>query len=202
MWLHDEHILAISRRLTDGGVKDQRLHADLVDHICSYLEEQESDDFAELLEQSIHLLAPNGVQEIEEERFFLFHFHKQLTMKKILFFSGFATTFLLTTGFTFKQLHWPGANVLLTLGNSGLIFTILLIASNGIRQASNHTTAFNVRIFTGVIAALLIAMGSLFKLFHFPSANIQFVLGILLLNFVFLPLFFYQLYKQSVSRSH
>ena len=123
-------------------------------------------------------------------------------MKKILFFSGFATTFLLTTGFTFKQLHWPGANVLLTLGNSGLIFTILLIASNGIRQASNHTTAFNVRIFTGVIAALLIAMGSLFKLFHFPSANIQFVLGILLLNFVFLPLFFYQLYKQSVSRSH
>jgi hypothetical protein len=202
MWLLDEHIQVISKRLTEGGVKDGRLHADLLDHICSYLEEQEGDDFDVLLQQSFHLLAPNGVHEIEEERFFLFHFHKQLTMKKILFFSGFATTFLLTTGFTFKQLHWPGANVLLTIGNFGLIVTILLIASNGIKQASNHTTAFNVRIFTGVIAAMLIAVGSIFKLFHFPTANIQFVLGILLLNFVFLPLFFYQLYKQSVSRSN
>jgi hypothetical protein len=201
MLLHDEHIEMIRRKLSEGGINDVRLHADLLDHICCYIEEQEAEDFDLLLGQACYLLAPNGLQEIEEERFFLFHFHKQLTMKRILFFSGFATTFLLTTGFTFKLMHWPGANVCLVTGNLGLIISIALIAINGVKRAKSHSLAFNVRIFTGIVAALLIAVGSIFKLFHFPSASIQFVLGILLLNFVFLPLFFYQLYKQSLSKT-
>lgn len=201
MLLQDEHLEIISRKLTAGGIRDVRLHADLLDHICCYLEEQEGDDFSLLLERSFHLLAPNGMHEIEEERFFLFHFHKQLTMKRVLFFSGFATTFLLTTGFTFKQMHWPGANICLITGNAALIVTIALIAINAVKKAKAHSAAFNVRVFTGVIAAFLIGLGGMFKLFHLPSANIQFVLGMLLLNFVFLPLFFYQLYKQSLSKT-
>ncbi len=196
MLLYDEQIEQISEKLSQGGVKDAKLHADLLDHICCYLEEQDGNDFETMLGQALKLLAPNGVHEIEEERFFLFHFQKQLTMKKLLFFSAFATTFLLTSGFTFKLMHWPGANVLLIFGNVALISTILIIAMNGIRQAKYNTTAYNVRIFVGVVAALLIAAGSIFKFFHFPGANIQFVLGIFLLNFVFLPMFFFQLYKK------
>ena len=201
MLLRDDHIAAISSRLTEGGIKDTRLHSDLLDHICCYLEEQAGEDFEWLLDQALQILAPNGVHEIEEERFFLFHFHKQLTMKRILFFSGFATTFLLTTGFTFKLMHWPGANICLITGNIALIATAFIIATNAFRRARSHSAAFNVRVFTGVLAAILIAGGSIFKVLHFPTASIQFVLGILLLNFVFLPLFFYQLYKQSLSKT-
>ena len=201
MLLHDEHLDIITKRLVEDGIRDARLQSDLLDHICCYIEEQETNDFDLLLQQAFCLLAPNGMHEIEEERFFLFHFHKQLTMKRILFFCGFATTFLLTTGFTFKQMHWPGANICLVTGNLALIVTIALIAINAFKKARFHSAAFNVRVFTGVLAALFIGVGSMFKFFHLPSANIQFLLGILILNFVFLPMFFYQLYKQSLSKT-
>lgn len=200
MLLLDHHIDIISEKLTKGGIKDPRLHDDLLDHMCTYIEQQDDCDFDMLLQQALQLLAPNGVHEIEEERYFLFHFQKQLTMKRILFFSGFATTFLITTGLTFKLMHWPGATMLLSTGYFGVLVTIMMIAANAIKNKSAHSAAFRVRIFTGVIAAMLIASGSLFKIQHWPSANIQFVLGMLLLNFIFLPMFFFQLYKQSVAK--
>ena len=121
-------------------------------------------------------------------------------MKKVLFFSGFAATFLFTTGFTFKLMHWPGASVILVSGYLGVILTSILIAFNALRHATRHSSSTMFRIFAGVLAALLISIGSIFKLQHCPSANIQFVLGILVLNFFFLPIFFYQLYKQTVAR--
>ncbi|RYZ53145.1 MAG: hypothetical protein EOP49_07910 [Sphingobacteriales bacterium] len=200
MQLRDEHILAIEQRLHKEGIRDQQLHAELLDHICSYIEESDSNAFELLMQDAFQMLAPAGMHEIEEEQYFLLHLNKQLTMKKIMFFSGFATTFLLTSGITFKQLHWPGASIMLVSGFAGLIITILLIAANAYRHRDNHTAAHNVRIYTGIAAALLIAVGSIFKFFHLPSANIQFVLGMLLLNFIFLPLFFFQLYRQSVAR--
>ncbi|HRO43044.1 MAG TPA: hypothetical protein PL009_09430 [Flavipsychrobacter sp.] len=201
MTLHDTHIEIISRRLKEGGISDIRLQEDLLDHVCTYIENSTTHDFNVLLEEALALLAPSGLHEIEEERFFLFHFHKQLTMKKLIFFSGFATSFLFATGITFKQMHWPWANILLFGANMALISVILLIARNGFKHARAHSTMSGVRVATGVIAALLIAAGNIFKLFHFPTANIQFVLGMLLLNFVFLPLFFFQLYKQSILKN-
>ena len=198
MLLLDEHIDIISAKLKDGGIKDTLLHNDLLDHICTFIEQSDSDDFDALLQQALYLVAPNGVHEIEEERFFLFHFHKQLTMKRALFFSGFTATFLITTGITFKQMHWPGANIMLMYGYVALLLSIILIGFNAFRHANAHTAAFKARIIIGIVAGSLISLGSIFKLHHWPSANIQFVLGILLLNFLFLPMFFYQLYQRSL----
>lgn len=201
MLLLDTYIDIIDDRLKQGGIKDPRLHADLLDHICTYIEEQDgNEDFEELLHDALYALAPNGVHEIEEERFFLFHFQKQITMKRILFFGGFATTFLLSTGFTFKLMHWPGASILLVLGNVSLLFTMMIIAANAIKNIQAHSAAFRIRIFTGVLAAILIGTGSIFKVQHWPGASIQFVSGMLLLNFIFLPMFFYQLYRQSIAK--
>ena len=70
MLLYEEHIDIISNRLTTDGIKDARLHADLLDHICTYIEEADSGDFDTLLSEAMQLLAPNGMHEIEEERFY------------------------------------------------------------------------------------------------------------------------------------
>lgn len=199
MVLHDEHIDIIIGRLEEGGIKDPLLRQDLLDHLCCFIEEQDGTDFEVLLQEGLRRLAPNGVHEIEEERFFLFHFNKQLTMKRAIFFSGFATTFLITTGFTFKLMSWIGGSIILFCGNLALVITILLIAFRALSQRSKQSTAYNIRIFAGVLAAFLIGCGSMFKILHMPTANIQFVLGMLILNFVFLPMFFYQLYRRSVA---
>ncbi len=201
MLLLDEHIDIITERLRADGIKDEKLLADLLDHICCHVEAHTgNEDFDKLLREAMLTVAPGGMHEIEEERYFLFHFQKQITMKRLLFFGGFATTFLFTTGITFKLMHWPGASAMLVLGNLGLIFTGILIAGNALKNLKAHSSAFRVRIFVGVLSAMLISTGSIFKIQHWPSASILFVLGMLLLNFIFLPMFFYQLYRQSVAK--
>lgn len=49
------------------------------------------------------------------------------------------------------------------------------------------------------IAVFLCSTGLLFKMQHWPGASIMFVLGIVILNFGFLPLFFYDKYKRSLA---
>lgn len=50
----------------------------------------------------------------------------------------------------------------------------------------------------GYIAAFLSTMGLLFKLQHWPGAGIMLTLGIVLLNFGFFPMYFYDRYKRAI----
>lgn len=50
----------------------------------------------------------------------------------------------------------------------------------------------------GYFAAILTTSGITFKLMHWPGASIMLLLGILLLNFGFLPMFFMDRYKKSL----
>ncbi len=52
----------------------------------------------------------------------------------------------------------------------------------------------------GFIAAFLIGNGIIFKIMHWPFANIMIFIGFMLLNLLVLPLFFYDRYK-SKSRN-
>jgi hypothetical protein len=51
----------------------------------------------------------------------------------------------------------------------------------------------------GFIATFMTTTGLLFKLQHWAGASIILVLGIMLINFGFLPMYFYDRYKRSVS---
>ncbi len=52
----------------------------------------------------------------------------------------------------------------------------------------------------GYVSAALISSGALFKLQHWPFAGILITLGIVVLNFGFLPMYFYNRYKSSISQ--
>lgn len=51
----------------------------------------------------------------------------------------------------------------------------------------------------GYVAAFLSTTGLLFKLQHWPGAAIMLTLGIALLNFGFLPMYFYDRYKRAAE---
>ena len=51
----------------------------------------------------------------------------------------------------------------------------------------------------GFLSAFLIITGILFKQMHWPTANFCLVTGVFFLNFGFLPLYFYERYKESVK---
>lgn len=200
--LTEKEVDLVSQRLHEQGISQPDLHTDLLDHFCCLLEQSEPHlPFEEVWRQALEAVAPTaGLHQLEEERFFLFHFKKQTTMNRLIFASGFITTFLLSFGLMFKTMHWFPANLLMGAGFVLLIITALILLAKAVTQLSRHTVAYRVRILFGIAAAVLIGTGSLFKLLHFPTANVQLVLGMALLNLVFLPLFFYQLYKQAQLR--
>ena len=51
----------------------------------------------------------------------------------------------------------------------------------------------------GFIATFLSSTGILFKTLHWPGANMMLVVGIVMINIGFLPLYFYDKYKRSIS---
>lgn len=80
----------------------------------------------------------------------------------------------LITGILFKTLHWPGANMLLLL--SGM----LTIGTFAIAFAQQRTT-WHVQVrFPRLLLAALIAVvsGGLFKIMHWPGANMLLLIGL------------------------
>ena len=151
--------------------------------------------------KAFHAITPNGAHEIQEELFFLLTFKKQTNMKRIIYGSGFLASFLISMGLLFKTMHWPMANMLMFSGFSALIVTSSALLFNAVRYSKRYPAAYNIRVAVGFTAAFLISVGSMFKILHYPTAAIQIATGMTLLNFVFLPMFFYHLYQQSLTTS-
>ncbi|MCW4469866.1 hypothetical protein OGH69_12875 [Flavobacterium sp. MFBS3-15] len=49
----------------------------------------------------------------------------------------------------------------------------------------------------GFLASFLLSSGIMFKMMHWPSASIQLIVGFIVLNFGFLPVYFYQKAKAA-----
>ena len=71
--------------------------------------------------------------------------------------------------------------------------TILLLILK--REITMKKTMFVL----GYIAVFLITSGILFKIQHWPGAAIMLVLGVALLNFGFLPMYFHDRYRQATN---
>jgi len=80
---------------------------------------------------------------------------------------------------------------------------------NGFRKIQNETNVLltlkreiimkKTMYSLGYIAACLSTTGLLFKLQHWPGAAIMLTVGIVLLNFGFLPIYFYSWYKRTTN---
>lgn len=64
---------------------------------------------------------------------------------------------------------------------------------------NNHIIMKKFTYLSGYIATTLTTTGILFKIMHWPGANIMIIVGIFLLNFIFLPTYFYKKYKVAQS---
>lgn len=77
----------------------------------------------------------------------------------------------LLLGLLFKVLHWPGGSVLLILGGGVSLCTTLILLARG-----SSTVRLPVLLYPSAIVAW---NGVIFKLMHWPGANIQLLLGLL-----------------------
>lgn len=190
--LSEQQIEFISNDISARGIAMVSLQHDLLDHICCIIErELEPDgDFGRFYLGVISRFYKTDLREIEEETVFLLTNKHFYTMKKTMFISGGLSVFLLTAGVILKFLHLPGAAIMLVLGIFLMSFIFIPIMFT-LRIKENKETSNRAVAFIGGISAVLISLGVLFKIMHWPGANIMCIGALLIMIFLFIPVYFF-----------
>lgn len=190
--ISDKQIDFILEDLSAQGLEMVSLQQDLLDHICCIIETklEENGDFEHFYRQTITTFYKDHLWEIEEETIRLQTFKNYYIMKKIMIYSGAITTALLTFGLIFKFMHWPGASALILLGilTASLVFLPLVFT---LRIREKQATKDKVTLLIGSICCILITLHVLFKVMHWPFANLMGVTGMFILIAIYLPVFFF-----------
>lgn len=174
------------------GIGMESLQQNLLDHICCIIEHnlEEDGDFERFYQQTVSTFYKSELKEIETETINLLIHKNYYTMKKIMLGSGAFSVLALTIGIVLKFMHLPGAAVCIVLGIISLsfIFLPLMFTLKAKEQQSK-----NDKIITaiGTFAAILISLGILFKIMHWPGANVMCTLALGIMLVVFLPVYFF-----------
>lgn len=181
-------------------VTDSQLQIELLDHCCCLIEHQldEGVDFNRALQQALFQLHHQGLQAVESDLYFSLNQIIPILMKKLLYFSGFFCALTLSTGLLMRFMHWKGGDVMLLLGHLFLFISMINLFIQLLRFPAAFKGITYFRMLSGVLSGMLIAVGATFKIFHWPTANIQFASGMILFTTVFVPLFFWQLYQREL----
>jgi cation transport ATPase len=199
--LNDEQVDIVMSRIATAGLINRDLQNDLVDHFCCFIESEinEGVDFEAAYKNALISIAPNGIREIEDELFFTLLF-KHIVMKRIVLVFGFLAAFCISASVLLKAEHLPGASTAVGTAFLLVFLTAILSLFYGVKQFKSHSRAYNTRMVVGFISASLISSGAIFKLQHLSTGNLQIASGVVLMNFIFLPMFFYHLYKHAAVR--
>jgi hypothetical protein len=190
--LSDEQIDFILNDIKQRGVEMEDLQLNLLDHICCILEREmnENENFEQFYHKTIKTFFKHELWEIEEETIQLLTFRHFYAMKKTMIISGFLSSLLIIAGSLFKLFHFPGTGPLFVLGTA--IFVLLFLPLMFVLKIKEkNKTREKVVLFIGMLVALLAVTSTIFKVMHWPMAEILKVSSILALITVFVPIYFF-----------
>ena len=198
--LTDKQIDFIAEQVNQSQIKTKDLKEDLIDHFCCMIEDdiKVGITFEDAYRRAYQSVCPNGFDEIHKESLLLLTSKNIIIMKKVLFISGFITSVLLTTTFLFKALHWPGAGIIAAVSFFALVFVFLPILLMYLyRKEISRYGSHKLKYILGFLGLAISLTGLAFKIFHWPGAGILITAGVFILNFGFLPFYFYRMYKST-----
>lgn len=193
--LTEQNISEIELLIEARGVEMKELSYDLVDHVCCMVEEkmESGKSYPSALEESIASFGKKGIRQIQEETTFLLT-KNILAMRKTMHITGITAATLLLLGSIFKIQHWPGASLMYVLGAASLclLFMPLFLAVRIKEKPGKLITISNI---IGILGGIALCFGILFKIMHWPFANILMNIGGFSLILIFLPIYLYNGYK-------
>ncbi|TNE56208.1 MAG: hypothetical protein EP338_01165 [Bacteroidetes bacterium] len=173
------------------GVILEDLQDNLLDHMCCIVEQEltESDNFFAFYERMLPRFFQMELKEIQDETDNLLTFKNFYAMKKTLKYSGIAATFFALLGAIFKIFHLPGAAAMIILGGLffALVFLPLMIVLK-FRDEEERTDKWVLSF--GFLLGIITSSGMVFKLMHWPAANILMLGGISVFVFAYVPIYF------------
>jgi hypothetical protein len=190
--LTDEQIAFILEEIRRNGIESEELQIDLLDHICCVIETEMLPDtnFDEFYRSIIPRFYKRELKEIQEETQLLLTFKNYYAMKKVMIISGAFSAFTFTAGSLFKIMHWPGASLLF---QAGIVFFCLLflpiLSILKVKEQKQRKDKLLIGIAT--LFAIVVCLATLFRVMHWPFANILWSSSLGMLFFLFLPIYFF-----------
>ncbi|MFZ5940448.1 MAG: GldL-related protein [Bacteroidota bacterium] len=115
---------------------------------------------------------------------------------RMVFIAGFIAAFLFSVGILWKIQHWPGAGIMLLVGDSiGILLFLPVLLIGRIRRAEDRKKTATYIL--GLVALIIYLSGSLFKLMHWPGAAMALLLGAILLFGIALPLYTFKTFRDK-----
>ena len=199
MELTESQVELVSTYIRQNGVAQDGLHDDLLDHICTGIEHRirQGDSFEDAFLHTVKLFGPGGLMQVQQDTFQILTEINE-TMKQVTFTFGLTSTILLLAGTIFKLFHWPGAGVMVTLGAVTLVLAYFpLLLRYKLKEAPKGEYLMHI---SGWVGISLTTLGVLFKVMHWPGASIQLLVGMAVLAFVYVPVYFFKQYRTSANR--
>lgn len=197
----DDEVDFILDDIAKRGVTTEDVKYNILDHVCCIIENEmkEGMNFNEFYRQIIARFYRKELGEIEEETQQLLTFKHFYAMKRTLKISGIASIILILFGVIFKAMHWPGAGVGVVLGLG--FFSLVFIPLNIVLKFKDNQEQSNKAIMTiGMLTASVATIGVLFKIMHWPYANILMFSSLLVFMIIFIPIYFIVKYRDPDSR--
>ncbi len=196
----DDQYERIKGDLVGFGLTYDRLMEDVLDHVCCMVEEEmeQGEDFETSYERVLHSIGEKRLPELQHQT--LLNLDKKFQrMKRFTYLTGLTGSGMTLLGAFFKMMHWPLAGILLSLGFLlvGLVFLPLYFILSYREQAEKPHIIFPI---VGFLTIFLILTGAVFKIMHWPGANIMMVVSLGVLAVGFIPLFVVQIFKKTPGR--
>ncbi len=202
MKLPKDLISVIHCRIDESDITMQTLKDDVLDHLCCVVEHkiERGKTFEIALQEAIHELAPNGLDEIQRKTFYLLNSPKIIFMKKVMYSIGLIAAISMSLGFTFRIFDWPGGTELLIYGLLGFVLLFVpMVAINYYKVILRGTLSEKLRIIVGLSSGVVVGFAIIFKFLDVQGADQLLFGGSLLFSFGFLPFLFFSMYKKAVS---
>jgi hypothetical protein len=182
-----------------SGISFSHLEDELIDHICCMVEELINDGFTfnTALTRVRKDIGIDSLKAIEIQTIILIN-KKFQGMKKTMKITGIIGLSTIIISSIMKIMHWPGANLLLTLGFATLLLAYLPALSLTLRKEKILKRKMQLS-YVGIITAFVMLLHFLFTLMHWPFDDYFKIISWVLM-LVFLIMLYYNVMRSDENR--
>jgi len=198
--LSPEQVKLIDQTINRHNITFSHLREDLVDHVCCIVEEEmvEGKNFNDIFFRVLESIGINSFRKVQEQTILYINQTYQI-MKNIMKISGIISTILVTFGALFKIQHWPFGGILLAVGYLVLL-TAFLPSLMYVLYAENKAGKNRFVYISGFVGFFFLFLAFIFKIQHWPWANILMTAGVILICLLFLPSLLKKFIRESEDR--
>lgn len=197
----DEEIDFILGDIEKRGIVTEDVKYNILDHVCCIIENEmpAGTPFKEFYENTIARFFKKNLAEIEEETRQLITFKYYYAMKRTMKITGFITVFFTVVGALLKFLHLPGAGISIVLGLA--FFSLIFIPLNVVMKFRDDNKKQNRLIISiGMLCTSAAGIGILFKIMHWPFANMLMFSSLAVFALIFVPIYFYAKFRDPETK--